>query len=119
MNIVVLDGQMLNPGDLNWDGLLALGDRSYDIAIREGLLAKAGDIVAPFLKRPLTAIVTDTGSFRFPNTTPKTLRLPPAIWPEGILMPVLSWLESSKGCGVGLLNSTSVARSVRPLSLFT
>ncbi|MFM8745467.1 MAG: 3-dehydroquinate synthase [Aestuariivirga sp.] len=36
-----------------------LGARSYDIHIGEGLLAKAGDIVAPFLKRPLTAIVTD------------------------------------------------------------
>jgi hypothetical protein len=38
---------------------VSLGDRSYDIAIGEGLLARAGDIVAPFLKRPLTAIVTD------------------------------------------------------------
>lgn len=38
---------------------VSLGDRSYDIHIGEGLLAKAGDIVAPFLKRPLTAIVTD------------------------------------------------------------
>ena len=27
---------------------VALGDRSYDIHIGEGLLAKAGDIVAPF-----------------------------------------------------------------------
>ena len=36
-----------------------LGARSYDIHIGEGLLARAGDIVAPFLKRPLTAIVTD------------------------------------------------------------
>ena len=38
---------------------VSLGDRSYDIHIGEGLLAKAGDVVAPFLKRPLTAIVTD------------------------------------------------------------
>ena len=38
---------------------VSLGDRSYDIAIGEGLLARTGDIVAPFLKRPLTAIVTD------------------------------------------------------------
>jgi 3-dehydroquinate synthase len=39
---------------------VALGDRSYDIHIGEGLLSRAGDIIAPFLKRPLTAIVTDT-----------------------------------------------------------
>ena len=38
---------------------VSLGERSYDIHIGEGLLAKAGDIVAPFLRRPLTAIVTD------------------------------------------------------------
>jgi 3-dehydroquinate synthase len=38
---------------------VTLGDRSYDIAIGEGLLARAGDIVAPLLKRPVTAIVTD------------------------------------------------------------
>ena len=38
---------------------VALGERSYDIAIGEGLLAHAGDIVAPLLKRPMTAIVTD------------------------------------------------------------
>ena len=38
---------------------VALGDRSYNIHIGEGLLARAGDVVAPFLKRPLTAIVTD------------------------------------------------------------
>ena len=38
---------------------VALGERSYDINIGEGLLARAGDIVAPLLKRPMTAIVTD------------------------------------------------------------
>ena len=38
---------------------VSLGDRSYDIAIGEGLLARAGEIVAPLLKRPMTAIVTD------------------------------------------------------------
>ncbi len=38
---------------------VSLGHRSYDIHIGEGLLARAGDIVAPFMKRPLTAIVTD------------------------------------------------------------
>jgi 3-dehydroquinate synthase len=38
---------------------VSLGQRSYDIHIGEGLLARAGEIVAPFMKRPMTAIVTD------------------------------------------------------------
>lgn len=36
-----------------------LGHRSYDIHIGEGLLARAGEYVAPLLKRPFAAIVTD------------------------------------------------------------
>jgi 3-dehydroquinate synthase len=38
---------------------VSLGDRSYDILIGEGLLARAGDLVKPHLKRPHTVIVTD------------------------------------------------------------
>ena len=38
---------------------VSLGQRSYDIHIGEGILSRAGDIVAPFMKRPMTAIVTD------------------------------------------------------------
>jgi 3-dehydroquinate synthase len=38
---------------------VTLGKRSYDIVIGEGLLAEAGRLVGPLLKRPLTAIVTD------------------------------------------------------------
>ena len=38
---------------------VALGARSYDIAIGERLLERAGGIIAPLLKRPFTAIVTD------------------------------------------------------------
>ena len=38
---------------------VSLGERSYVIAIGEGLLSRAGEFVAPLLKRPLTAIVTD------------------------------------------------------------
>jgi 3-dehydroquinate synthase len=38
---------------------VVLGDRSYDIHIGDGLLSHAADIVAPLLKRPITAIVTD------------------------------------------------------------
>ncbi len=38
---------------------VALGNRSYDIHIGEGLLNEAGRIIRPLLKRPLAAIVTD------------------------------------------------------------
>ncbi|MBM3521021.1 MAG: 3-dehydroquinate synthase [Alphaproteobacteria bacterium] len=38
---------------------VALGDRSYDISIGEGLLAEAGALMRPLLSRPVTAIVTD------------------------------------------------------------
>jgi 3-dehydroquinate synthase len=38
---------------------VALGDRSYEITIGEGLLTEAASIVVPLLKRPLVAIVTD------------------------------------------------------------
>jgi hypothetical protein len=31
---------------------VALGDRSYDILIGDGLLARAGELVKPHLKRP-------------------------------------------------------------------
>ncbi len=36
-----------------------LGERSYDVVVGTGLLAKAGRFCAPFLKRPRCAIVTD------------------------------------------------------------
>jgi 3-dehydroquinate synthase len=38
---------------------VALGDRSYDILIGEGLLARAGELVRPHLQRGFAAIVTD------------------------------------------------------------
>ena len=38
---------------------VALGNRTYDIHIGEGLLREAGHYIAPLLKRPFTAIVTD------------------------------------------------------------
>jgi 3-dehydroquinate synthase len=37
-----------------------LGSRSYEIAIGEGLIHEAGQRLKPLLKRPLTAIVTDS-----------------------------------------------------------
>ena len=38
---------------------VALGERSYDITISDGLLAHAGQTIAALLTRPVTAIVTD------------------------------------------------------------
>jgi glycerate dehydrogenase len=43
VNIVVLDGYTLNPGDLSWDGLAALGPcRVYDRSAPETVLERAG-----------------------------------------------------------------------------
>ena len=36
-----------------------LGDRAYDVQIGQGLLPQAGALIAPFLKRPKVAIVTE------------------------------------------------------------
>ena len=36
-----------------------LGDRAYDVRIGAGLIARAGDEIAPLLRRPRVAIVTD------------------------------------------------------------
>lgn len=38
---------------------VALGDRAYDIHVGSGLLARAGQLIRPFLARPRTVIVTD------------------------------------------------------------
>lgn len=44
MKIVVLDGQMLNPGDLNWDSLRELGDCTiHDRTPREQVVNRAGN----------------------------------------------------------------------------
>jgi phosphoesterase RecJ-like protein len=59
-------------GDVNWidPGAAATGEMVYD------LVAAAGLPVTPEVATNLyTAIVTDTGSFRYSNTTAKTLRV--------------------------------------------
>jgi len=38
---------------------VALGERSYDVRIGPGLIARAGDEIAPLLSRPRVAILTD------------------------------------------------------------
>ncbi|MCJ8139612.1 3-dehydroquinate synthase [Falsirhodobacter halotolerans] len=38
---------------------VALGDRSYDVLVGQGLIARAADHIAPLLRRPRVVIVTD------------------------------------------------------------
>ena len=38
---------------------VGLGDRSYEVRIGQGLLADAGRHIAPYLRRPRVAVVTD------------------------------------------------------------
>jgi 3-dehydroquinate synthase len=64
-----------------------LGDRSYSIHIGEGLLARAGEIVAPFLKRPLTAIVTDENVARAHLATLERALAAKGIRSTAIIMP--------------------------------
>ena len=39
--------------------IVGLGARAYPVLIGPGLVARAGELVAPYLKRPRTAVVTD------------------------------------------------------------
>ncbi|HWQ06974.1 MAG TPA: D-2-hydroxyacid dehydrogenase [Feifaniaceae bacterium] len=56
MKTVVLDGYTLNPGDLNWDALSALGETSvYDRTPASDILARIGNAEAVYTnKTPLT-----------------------------------------------------------------
>lgn len=56
MKIVVLDGYTLNPGDISWDGLKALGDLTvYDRTKPEDVVARIGDAEIVYTnKTPLT-----------------------------------------------------------------
>ena len=52
MKIVVLDGFTLNPGDLSWDELGALGElRIYDRTSREDVVGRIGDAEAVFVNK--------------------------------------------------------------------
>ena len=66
---------------------VTLGRRSYDIAIGEGLLARAGAIVAPLLKRPFTAIVTDENVARLHLATLEKSLASAGISSTAIVMP--------------------------------
>ncbi|MGO9059864.1 MAG: D-2-hydroxyacid dehydrogenase [Candidatus Binataceae bacterium] len=57
MKIVVLDGYTLNPGDLSWDGLRAIGDTEvFDRTANDSIVARAGDAeIVLTNKTPLSA----------------------------------------------------------------
>ena len=61
MKIVVLDGYTLNPGDLSWDGMKALGDFTcYDRTDIADILSRIGDAEAVITnKTPLTKETLD------------------------------------------------------------
>ncbi|MGH7321976.1 MAG: DHH family phosphoesterase [Candidatus Rokuibacteriota bacterium] len=68
-------------GDVNWiqPGAAATGEMVYD------LLDRLGVPVTPDVAVNLyTAIVTDTGSFRYSNTTPKTFRIAARLLEAGV-----------------------------------
>lgn len=62
MKIVVLDGYTLNPGDLSWDGMKALGDFVvYDRTVKEDIVDRIGDAeIVITNKTPITQQIIDT-----------------------------------------------------------
>lgn len=61
MKIVVLDGYTLNPGDLTWDGLEALGEVTvYDRTPADQVVARIGDAEVVYTnKTPITRATLD------------------------------------------------------------
>lgn len=72
--LINIDHHLSNAGYgsiVYWDTTAAaVGEQIYDI-----IRAMGTPITADIAQCLLAALVTDTGSFRFPNTTPRTLRL--------------------------------------------
>lgn len=72
--LINVDHHLSNAGYGNivyWDtSAAAVGEQIHQI-----IRAMGAEVTADVAQCLLTAIVTDTGSFRFPNTTPATLRL--------------------------------------------
>ena len=66
---------------------VALGQRSYEIAIGENLLRHSGAMIAPLLKRPLTAIVTDENVARLHLETLTASLTASGIRSTAIIMP--------------------------------
>lgn len=68
MKIVVLDGYTLNPGDISWEGLEALGEVTvYDRTKEEDVIARIGDADVVYTnKTPVTRATLDAcGSVKF------------------------------------------------------
>jgi 3-dehydroquinate synthase len=62
-----------------------LGDRSYEVLVGPGLIARAGALIAPRLKRPRTAIVSDEAVWRLHGA-----RLADALTAQGVAaLPVI------------------------------
>ena len=66
---------------------VALGNRSYEITIGENLLQHSGALIAPLLKRPLTAIVTDENVARLHLETLTASLTASGIRSTAIIMP--------------------------------
>lgn len=59
MKIVVLDGYTLNPGDLNWDGIEALGEVTvYDRTPADKIIERIGDAQAVYTNKTLISRAT-------------------------------------------------------------
>lgn len=72
--LINIDHHLSNAGYGNlvyWDTSAAAVGELVHVIIR----AMGAEVTAEMAQCLLTAVVTDTGSFRFPNTTPATLRL--------------------------------------------
>lgn len=68
MKIVVLDGYTLNPGDISWEGLEALGELTvYDRTRAEDVIARIGDAEIVYTnKTPVTRATLDAcGNVKF------------------------------------------------------
>jgi 3-dehydroquinate synthase len=78
---------------------VALGTRSYDIIVGEGVLAQAGQLLAPLLARPKTVIVTDENVARLHlealSAALRTARIEPdaVVLPPGETTKSFAWLE--------------------------
>ncbi len=61
MKIVVLDGYTLNPGDISWEGMEALGDVTvYDRTKEDEIVARIGDAEVVYTnKTPITREILD------------------------------------------------------------
>lgn len=67
MKIVVLDGYVLNPGDISWDGLKRLGDLTvYDRTPKDKVIERIGEAEIIFTNKvPITKEVMDKTNIKY------------------------------------------------------